>query len=460
VIQGNGDGQRKPRVVIIGGGFGGLEVASRLGRSDAEVVLIDRRNHHLFQPLLYQVATAALSPGDIAEPIRRIVRDQRNTRVMLGTVDRIDTSHRMVGFDGRELGYDYLVVAAGATHSYFGHDEWAMHAPGLKTVEDALEIRRRTLLAFEQAELEPDESARRAKLTFVVVGGGPTGVEMAGAIKEIAAQSLPRDFRNIDTKTTRVILVQAGDRLLPAMHPSLSRRAQRDLERMGVEVRLNHRVTHVDGACVMVGDEAIGAANVVWAAGVQPSPLASSLGVELDRSGRVPVGRDCAIDGHPEVFVIGDMALSRGTGDGAAVPGVAQGALQMGRYVGRVIRGEISRGVEPGGSDRPSFRYRDKGTLATIGRNHAVGEVWGVRLAGSLAWMAWSLVHVCFLVGFRNKVQVVLGWMWNYIVFSKGARLITGPVQAVVGRDSSRADGTEDRASAGSTAGCARQGEG
>jgi len=425
--------ERCPVVIVVGGGFGGIEAAKRLKRAHARILLIDRRNHHLFQPLLYQVATAALSPGDISEPIRRIVRSQANTSVLLGEVSSVDTARRVVRVGETELSYDYLVLAAGATHSYMGHDDWAPLAPGLKTVEDALEIRRRILLAFEEAELESAEESRRAKLTFVVVGGGPTGVEMAGAIKEIAAQSLPRDFRNIDTTTTRVILVQAADRLLPAMHPSLGERARRDLERMGVEVRVHSRVTHVDKDCVYVGEEPIEASNVIWAAGVRPSPLGETLGVELDRSGRVPVRPDLSIEGHPEVFVIGDLALARATPDAKPVPGVAQGAIQMGRFVGRVIRDEIASGAPVGqGRQDKAFRYKDKGTLATIGRNHAVAEMGKVRLGGTMAWLAWSIVHVFFLIGFHNKIQVVLGWMWNYIVFAKGARLITGDVRVEV----------------------------
>ena len=416
-----------PRVIVIGGGFGGLAAARALDGADAVIKLFDRRNHHTFQPLLYQVATAALSPADIAAPIRGILSGQANCRVALAEVAGVDLGRRRVLFDGGWAGYDYLVVAAGATHSYFGHPEWEATAPGLKTIEDATEIRRRILLAFENAEYEGSESARRAALTFAVVGGGPTGVELAGAIKEIAAQTIPRDFRNIDTRTTRVMLVQGAGRLLPSFHPELGDRARRDLEAMGVEVRLDARVTDVRPDGVMVGDEFIPVRTVFWAAGVRANPITETMGVELDREGRVAVGPDLSVPGHPEVFVVGDIA-SAGAGDARdpskRVPGVAQGAIQGGAHAGRIIAREIASGGRAG--ERPAFVYRDKGSMATIGRARAVAEVGRRRFTGFVAFVLWSVVHVVFLVGFRRRLLVLLNWAWNWIVFSRGARLITG----------------------------------
>jgi NADH:ubiquinone reductase (H+-translocating) len=411
------------RVVIIGCGFGGMQAAKALRKSDAQVTIVDKRNHHLFQPLLYQVATAGLSPADIASPIRRVFRTQRNVRVLLDEVTSIDTEQRIVHLDHEELGYDCLVLAAGATHSYFGHDEWEAIAPGLKTIDDATEIRQRILLAFERAEHEPSEAKRRRELTFVVIGGGPTGVELAGAIKEIAAQTIPRDFRAIDTRTTRVVLLEGADRLLLAYHPTLSARAKRDLEDIGVEVRLNTFVTGLEPGLVTMGDESIEAGNAFWAAGVQASPLARSLGVDLDDAGRVPVEVDLSVPGHPEIFVVGDMAAARQRpGSDEPVPGVAQGALQGGAHVGRIIAREL-RG-EPR-SNRPPFRYRDKGSMATIGRARAVAEIGRFRFGGFVAWLLWGLIHVAFLVEFRNRVLVMLQWGWNWVTFTRGARLIT-----------------------------------
>ncbi|HLO40428.1 MAG TPA: NAD(P)/FAD-dependent oxidoreductase [Phycisphaerales bacterium] len=421
---------RTPRVIIIGGGFAGLAAARALAKAPVETLLIDRRNHHVFQPLLYQVATAALSPADIASPIRRVLRDVRNCRVGMSEPTHIDVERRRVHFTEEFfLEYDWLILAAGATHSYFGHDAWAKLAPGLKSIEDATELRRRILLAFESAEYEGDEEARRAALTFAIVGGGPTGVELAGAIKEIAAQTIPDDFRFIDTTTTRVILLEGEPRLLSAFPPELSERARRDLESMGVELRLATRVTDVTEGGVKVGDEFVPARTVFWAAGVKGSPLGKTLGVPLDRAGRVIVGPDCAIPGHPEVFVVGDMAAMVSADTGKHVPGVAQGAMQSGRYVGRMIAGEtraLQRGERADTSRRSPFVYHDKGSMATIGRAKAVAWIKGMKFGGFIAWALWGAVHIMFLVSFRNRLAVLANWIWSWIFFSRDARLITG----------------------------------
>ncbi|MEM8952662.1 MAG: NAD(P)/FAD-dependent oxidoreductase [Verrucomicrobiota bacterium] len=420
--------QDLPRVLVVGGGFGGIATARRLARSRVQVGLIDRRNHHLFQPLLYQVATAALNPSDIAVPIRRIFRRQRNVTVALGGVEEVDLQHRRIRVDDEEwVRYDYLVLAAGATHSYFGRDDWAELAPGLKTIEDSTEIRRRFLLAFEAAELENDPEARAACLTFVVVGAGPTGCELAGAMAEIARQEMPPDFRHVDTATARIILVQSGDRVLPQMSEQCSEAAKRQLEKLGVEIRLNSRVTHVEEGGVTCGEDFIAANNVFWAAGVKASPLGESLGVELDSRGRVVVGSDLSVPGHPEVFVIGDQAAAIDAKTGEPVPGVAQGAMQGGDFVGRLIAAEL-RAEQDGKSPplRGAFTYFDKGSMATLGRNKAVADAFGVKLAGFPAWAAWAVVHVIFLVSFRSKVAVAFNWMWTYFFDSRGVRLITG----------------------------------
>ncbi len=422
---------RQPTVVVIGGGFAGLACARALRNAKAQVVLVDRRNHHLFQPLLYQVATAALSPANIAAPIRRILRRQANCTVVMGEATAADPAARAVRVDGIERPYDYLVLACGMTNAYFGRDEWEAHAPGLKTVEDALEIRRRILLAFESAELEADEAARRAALTFVLIGGGPTGVEMAGAIAEIARESIPRDFRRVDTRTARVVLVEALGRILPTFDEVSSRRAKADLERLGVEVLLGRRVTAVDdrGVTIGEGDDAqrIDAGCVVWSAGLKAEPVGATLGAPTDRAGRVQVGADLSIPGHPEVFVVGDQMAKNDPGSGKPVPGVAQGAMQSGRFVGRLIRAEVEalaagRPAPP----RPEFRYHDKGSMATIGRARAVAEIGRLRFGGFPAWLLWSLVHVSFLIGFRGKLLAMLEWAWMYLFWSRGARLITG----------------------------------
>ncbi|XVJ59087.1 MAG: NAD(P)/FAD-dependent oxidoreductase [Tepidisphaera sp.] len=420
------------KVVIVGGGFGGLNAAKGLGRARVDVVLVDRRNHHLFQPMLYQVATAGLSPAHIAAPIRSVLASQKNTEVVLADVERVDAGKRVVVTDAGEIPYDVLVLATGATHSYFGKDAWAKAAPGLKTVEDALEIRRRFLLAFEAAEQEKDAAKRRALMTFVVIGAGPTGVETAGAIAEIARTVLRRDFRHIDTSQARVVLIEGQDRVLPAGFPAeLSERAKRDLEAMGVEVRLRSMVTDVRGGespGVTVGEaaggERIDAHNIIWAAGVRGSPVGATIGAETDKAGRVIVGPDLSVPGHPEIFVIGDLAKVVGK-DGQPVPGVCPAAVQMGDFVAGVIAREAAGQRGP----RPEFRYRDKGSLATIGRSRAVawlpvlGSRW--KFAGFIAWALWAGVHVFFLIGFRSRVMVMIEWIWAYVFFSRGARLIT-----------------------------------
>jgi NADH:ubiquinone reductase (H+-translocating) len=425
-----GAGSDAPRVLIIGGGFAGLNVAKGLNGAPVSLILLDRCNYHLFQPLLYQVATAVLSPADIASPIRRILRDQKNARVGLAEVKGVDLVHKRVQLADGEVSYDYLVIAAGATHFYFGHDEWQRFAPGLKTIEDALEIRRRVLLAYEEAEWEDDPTSRQAKLTFVVVGGGPTGVEMAGSLKEIAAQAIPHDFRFIDTTTARVILVEAGARLLAGMTEEAGQEARRQLDKMGVEVRLGHRVTEIREGEVHFGEEHLAAANVIWAAGVRGSPIAQSLGVPLDASGRVLVEPDLSVPGHPEVFVVGDLAYFEDPQTGQAVPGVAPAAIQMGRHVAQVIRAEIMhRDRMP---QRARFRYKDKGTMATIGRNRAVATIRGYNLSGFFAWLVWCFVHIWSLVEFRKRVFVFFFWLWSYFSFTKNARLITGEPEAQV----------------------------
>lgn len=406
-----------PRVVIVGGGFGGLYAARALAGAPLRLTLVDRRNHHLFQPLLYQVATAALNPADIAAPIRRVLRRQRNAEVQLAEARGVDLDRRRVLLADGELPYDQLILATGATHSYFGHPEWAPLAPGLKTIEDALEIRRRLLTAFERAEREADPGRRRAWMTFVIVGGGPTGVELAGALCEIAQHALAADFRHIAPGTSRVVLIEAAPRVLPTYPPELSASARRQLERLGVEVRTGESATAIDADGVEVGGGRIAARTVLWAAGVAASPLARSLGAPLDRAGRVQVNADLTLPGHPEVHVVGDLA--RLDQDGRPVPGVAPAAIQEGRHAAanvlRALRGE----------PLVAFRYWDKGSLATIGRAAAVAAVWRFRLSGLVAWLAWLLVHILFLIGFRNRFAVILQWAWSYLTFERGARLIT-----------------------------------
>jgi NADH:ubiquinone reductase (H+-translocating) len=412
-----------PHVVIAGGGFGGLYAARELRRTRVRVTLIDRRNFHLFQPLLYQVATASLSPADIATPIRTILRKQKNTEVWMGEVCDIDVAGKQVVLaDGAAVSYDYLILATGATHAYFGRDEWAEHAPGLKTIEDATAIRRRFLLAFEAAEREADPAARQRLLTFVIVGAGPTGVELAGAMSEIARTVMPSDFRSIDTTTTRIVLVEGLERVLPTYPEELSGKARQQLEKLGVEVRTRALVTEIAEDHVLIGDERIDAQNVFWAAGVAASKLGARLGVETDRAGRVVVAPDCSVPGHPELFVVGDLAACRDA-DGRQVPGVAQGAMQMGRHAARQIGRDIT------GNGREAFSYFDKGDLATIGRAAAVARMGRLKLSGFVAWVIWVVVHIMYLIGFRNRLLVMLQWGWAYLTYHRGIRLITGDAE-------------------------------
>ncbi len=407
-------------VVIVGGGFAGLAVAKKLaGRSGIRLTIVDRRNHHLFQPLLYQVATAGLSPAEIAAPIRSLLRGQINAEVVLDTVVDIDTKAREVHTrGGQALAYDYLVLAAGARHSYFGNDQWEAHAPGLKSLEEATEIRRRVLTAFELAERERDAAAQRRLLTFVVIGGGPTGVELAGALGEISRYTLSRDFTNIDPRRTRVILIEAGKRLLKAFDPALSQRATEDLERLGVTVWTSTRVSEVTEEAVHFGNERVEAATVLWAAGVRASELSERLGVERDRMGRVIVEADCSVAGRPEVFVIGDQAHFAHTPSGEPLPGLAPVATQQGRHVAANIRRELA------GKERAPFRYVDKGQMATIGRKRAIVQFGRLRYAGFFAWLSWLFVHIYYLIGFKNRLFVLFSWAWSYFSFRRGARLI------------------------------------
>jgi NADH:ubiquinone reductase (H+-translocating) len=407
------------RVLIVGGGFGGLTAAKTLGNAPhVNVTLLDRRNHHLFQPLLYQVATAGLSPADIAAPIRSILSDFANIEVLEGEVTHVDFDKRVVIADFGSFEYDYLILACGSLHSYFGHDEWEEHAPGLKSIEGATEIRRRILSSFEEAERSEDVQRRRYLLTFVVVGGGPTGVELAGAIGEMSRFTLSRDFKRIDPKLARVILVESGERILSTFPPKLSSRATRDLESLGVQVWRHCEVTGIDARGVQIGNERVEAATVLWAAGVRAASLNKALGVTLDRNGRVIVGADLALEGHPEVFVIGDQCRFEQTGQ--PLPGVAPVAIQQGRFAARTIRDDLA------GRPRREFHYVDKGQLATIGRSRAVAEVGKLRLGGFVAWMIWLFVHIYFLTGFKNRLVVVFHWGISYLTYGRGARLIVG----------------------------------
>lgn len=415
---------RRPHVIVVGAGFGGLSAAKALAGAPVEVTLIDRRNHHLFQPLLYQVATAGLNPSQIASPVRSIVSRQANVRVVLAEVDEIDVAARVVITGARRTTYDFLVVATGAGHAYFGHDEWARHAPGLKSLEDAIGLRARVLTALEAAETACDPAEQARLLTFVVVGGGPTGVELAGAIAELTNRALASDFRAIRGATARVLLVESGERLLGGFAPDLSAYARRALEKLGVEVRLGLAVSACDDDGVRLGNERIGAANVVWAAGVRASAIGRWLGVQPDRAGRIPVQPDLSLPDAPEVFVVGDLASVMRPGD-RPVPGVAPAAKQQGAYAARVIRAAMAGRPRPG-----AFRYRDGGMLATIGRSAAVVQVGPIRMKGVLAWLFWCVAHVYFLVGFRNRIQVGLDWLWAYLTFERGARLITAENQA------------------------------
>ncbi|MFZ1430044.1 MAG: NAD(P)/FAD-dependent oxidoreductase [Geminicoccaceae bacterium] len=412
------DPSSQPRVVIVGAGFGGLAAARALARAPAELLVIDRRNYHLFQPLLYQVATAALSPADIAWPIRAILGRQANATVQLGKVHGVDSERREVVLEDRRIAYDYLVLATGARHSYFGSDHWEDVAPGLKKIADATQIRERVLLAFERAEITTDPDERRRLLTFVVIGGGPTGVEMAGAVAELASMALAADFRAIDPKDARVVLVEGGPRVLPAFPERLSDKARLQLERLGVEVRLGAPVTACDETGVIAAGERIESPTMVWAAGVIASPAARWLGAAHDRAGRVLVGPDLSVPGHPGIFVIGDTATVAG------VPGIAPAAKQMGTYVGRLLEARLR-----GRPALPPFRYRHHGNLATIGRKAAVADFGRVQLAGLPAWLLWAVAHIWFLIGWRNRFVVGLNWLWNYVTFERGARLITAAGQ-------------------------------
>jgi NADH:quinone reductase (non-electrogenic) len=411
-------------VVIIGAGFGGLYAARALRHAPVDVTVVDRRNHHLFQPLLYQVATAGLSPGDIAYPIRGVLGRQKNTRVLLAEARTIDLAKRQVVLKDGVLGYDYLILATGASHAYFGHDEWEQHAPGLKTLEDALEIRRRILYAFERAEREGEEARRRELLTFAVVGAGPTGVELAGAIAEISRQVMVSDFRAINPREARVILVEAGPRVLSAYPAELSAKAEAALQRLGVEVWTSSPVTSMETGRVRLGEREVRAATVLWAAGVKASPLAATLGVKLDRAGRVLVEPDLSIPGHPEAFVIGDLACFLHQ-TGKPLPGVAPAAIQQGRHAAQNIRRAAS------GKPRRPFHYLDKGTLATIGRAAAVADFGFIKFSGFFAWLAYLFVHLFFLIGFRNRFVVMFEWAWAYFTFQRAARLITGDVDKI-----------------------------
>lgn len=411
----------RKQVVVIGGGFGGLAVARALAREAVEVTLVDRRNHHLFQPLLYQVAMAGLSPAEIAVPIRSVLRRQKNARVLLATASRVDVATRHVVLrEAPPVAYDFLVVATGALTSYFGHEEWRNVAPGLKDVEDAVDIRRRVLLAFEAAEREPDPEARRRYLTFVVIGGGPTGVELAGAIAELASYVLARDFRAINPESTRVVLLEGGPRILSTFAPQLSDRALGSLAGMGVEVRTQAKVTDIDEKGILLGSERLQAGTVLWAAGVAAAPLPRDLTAPLDRTGRVLVEPDCSLPGHPEIFCIGDAAAFLPGSGKVPLPGVSAVAMQQGRFVARQIGRRIdARQLE-------TFVYRDKGSMATIGRSRAVAEIGKVRLSGFIAWLTWLLVHIYYLVDFRNRTIVIIQWAWSYLTYRRGARLITG----------------------------------
>ena len=411
----------RKRVVVIGGGFGGIAAAKALAKAPVHVTVLDRSNHYLFQPLLYQVAIAGLGPNEIATPIRSVLRHMDNARVLLAEVTSVDLAARRVSTrECAAIDYDYLIVATGAVNSYFGHHDWEHVAPGLKDLDDAVEIRRRVLLAFEAAEREPDPVKQRRHLTFVVIGGGPTGVELAGAIAELATFVLARDFRAIRSDATRVVLVEGGPRVLAAFDPELSERATQSLHEMGVEVMPNARVTAIDEQGVAMGDLRIDASTVLWAAGVRAAPLAECLGLPVDRAGRVKVEQDCSLPGHPEVFVIGDAANFTPEGEQQPLPGVSPVAMQQGRFVARMIERSIEK------RERSPFRYLDKGSMATIGRRRAVASVGKLKLSGFLAWLAWLTVHIFYLIDFRSKVLVLFDWAWSYFTYQRGSRLITG----------------------------------
>ena len=421
-------GERRPRVVIVGCGFGGLFAARALRQVPADVLVIDHNNYHLFQPLLYQVASAALGPADIAQPVRTILRNQANASVMLAEVDRANLSEQYVHAGDSRIPYDYLILAPGAVDNYFGHADWHSFAPGMKEVEDATLIRSRMLRSFETAEVESDPDERAAHLSFVIVGGGPTGVELAGSIKELAVDVIARDFRVADTRRARVILIEAGPRLLPALHADSSERALKQLEGLGVEVRLGKPVTAIFADGVEVGGERIRSYNVIWAAGVRAAPLVGTLGAELGPGGRVKVLSDCSVPGHPNAFVIGDAAYLVDSATGQQVPGVSQGALQMGRYVAKVIEAQLREGGTTSAQKlrAAGFHYNDLGSMATVGKSRAVVEIGRLHFGGLMAWFAWMALHITVLIGFRNRVSVLLSWIYSYIFFRRGSRLITG----------------------------------
>ncbi|HLW84207.1 MAG TPA: NAD(P)/FAD-dependent oxidoreductase [Candidatus Sulfotelmatobacter sp.] len=440
-IEGYANGGAKPRVVIVGAGFGGLNAAKTLAHAKAQITVIDRKNHHTFQPLLYQVATAGLSPGEIAAPIRSILSSHKNVEVLMAEVTGFDLDRRRVETPDCEIAYDYVIVAAGARHSYFGHEDWEPFAPGLKTIEDALEIRRRVLLAFELAERQVAAGETVAPLNFVVVGGGPTGVELAGTLAEISHHALAHEYRAIDPKMAHILLLEGGPRVLPAYAEDLSRSAQAQLEHLGVEVRTSTVVTHVEAGSIHVGETRFLATVILWAAGVAASPLGRKLTADVDRAGRVPVEPDLSLPGHPEVFVIGDLATLKDE-NGKMLPGVAPVALQQGTFVAKLIRREIESPTEKsersapsfsrslreggGGDSRPRFHYWDKGSLATIGRAAAVAQFGKIHISGFVAWLSWLFVHILFLIGFRNRLLVFIQWAWSYVTYERGARLITG----------------------------------
>jgi len=408
--------------VIVGAGFGGLNAAKTLPKT-VQVTIIDRKNFHTFQPLLYQVATAGLSPGEIAAPIRSILRGHKNVNVLMSEVSEFDLERQLVITEEGQIPYDYLIVAAGAGHSYFGHDDWEVFAPGLKTIEDALEIRRRILLAFELAERQTATGDSAVPLNFVVVGGGPTGVELAGTLAEISRHALTHEFRSIDPARTHILLIEGGPRVLPAYAEDLSRSAEEQLKQLGVEVRTSTVVTQVEAGAVDIGQTRLPATVVLWAAGVAASPLGKKLTGAVDRAGRVPVEPDLSLPGHPEVFVIGDLAAAKDE-TGKMLPGVAPVAIQQGKYVAKLIQQEVE--AKPGTSSRPAFHYWDKGSLATIGRAAAVAQFGKIHISGFIAWLSWLFVHILFLIGFRNRLLVFIQWAWSYVTYERGARLITG----------------------------------
>jgi len=429
------DSKPNPRVVIVGAGFGGLLAARTLARYPVQITLIDRQNFHTFQPLLYQVATAGLSPGEIAAPIRWILRSRRNIEVLMSEVQDFALARRVVKLPDGEIPYDYLVVASGASHAYFGHDEWEPFAPGLKTIEDALEIRRRVLLAFELAERQASSEKEQVQLNFVVVGGGPTGVELAGTLAEIARSVLTHEFRTIDPRKTRIVLLEGGPRILPAYPEDLSRSAEEQLKRLGVEVHTSALVTNVTPGAVHMGETLLPAAVILWAAGVAASPLGKKLGAPVDRAGRVAVNPDLSLPGHPEVFVIGDLATLKDE-NGKLLPGIAPVAMQEGKATAHNIAAELR------GEPRKNFHYFNKGNLATIGRAAAVAAFGKIHISGFLAWLAWLFIHVFFLIGFRNRIIVLVQWAWSYFTYERGARLITGDTH-LPGWDELRAEKTE-----------------